>query len=173
MILELIERRGEDRFRTGCWVDEGRIPPPLAEALAGLGGQDWPANLVLADDGTVAAMNGRYRNREGVTDVLSFSYLLAEGRGDPDLRAGNRGAACDLWRESPPDVVGEVILAPDFVARRCLREGWSVGTEFTLLVIHGCLHLLGWDHGEPEMARTMRGLETELLGGMGMSHPLA
>ncbi len=172
MILELIERRGADRLRTGCWVDEGTIPPSLAEALAGLGGGDWPVNLVLADDDTVAAMNARYRGTDGVTDVLSFSYLLAEGRGAPDLEAGDRGAARDLWRESPPDVVGEVILAPDFVVGRCRREGWPVETEFTLLVVHGCLHLLGWEHGEPDMARAMRGLETELLRGMGMSHPL-
>ncbi len=173
MIATLIERRGPDPRPAGCWVDEGRVPPALTGVLAGLGGRDWPVNLVLASDDEVAAMNARYRQREGVTDVLSFSYLLTAGPPPPQLASGCRGAACDLWREDPPDVVGEVVLAPDFVAGRCRREGWSVGTEFTLLVIHGCLHILGWDHEEPRMRQAMRGLEAELLGGMGLAHPLA
>ncbi len=173
MIMNLIDRRNLDRNPTGCWVDGAGIPPALSAVVAGLGGRDWPVNLVLADDGEVAALNRRYREKEGVTDVLSFSYLLEDGRDEPDLASGIRGAAKDLWREQPPDVVGEVILAPGFVSERCRREQWSLEPEFTLLVVHGCLHLLGWDHEDPAGLRVMRSLESELLTSMGLSHPLA
>jgi len=173
VILSVVDRRDVAPLRTGCCVDGAELPPLLAEVVAGLGEPDWPANLVLAADGEVAELNHTYRGREGVTDVLSFSYLQNAGEGKPDLGAGQRGACHDLWVDQAGDVVGEIVLAPGFVTERCVREGWQVEAEFALLVIHGCLHLLGWDHEDPAMGKDMRNRESGLLAGMGLRHPLA
>lgn len=69
-------------------------------------------------------------------------------------------------------LVGEVVLAPGFVMDECCREGRDVRTEFMLLVVHGCLHLLGWDHGEPDQQNRMRIQEGLLLKQLGLVHPL-
>jgi len=173
MILEVIDRRSAASDPTGCWVDAAAPPDSLTEAVAQLGRPDWTVNLVLADDGEVAGLNRTYREGDGVTDVLSFSYLAEDGDGAPDLAAGRSGAHHDLWRDAGGDAVGEVVLAADFVADRCRREGWRVEDEFALLVVHGCLHVLGWDHEDAAMGRDMRKLEAGLLEGMGLKHPLA
>lgn len=173
MILSVVDRRDAAPWRTGCWVDGAELPPLLAGVMVGLGKPDWRANLVLAADGEVAELNRTYRGRAGVTDVLSFSYLQNAGVGEPDLGVGQRGACHDLWVDQAGDVVGEIVLAPNFVVERCVQEGWQVEAEFALLVIHGGLHLLGWDHEDTEMGRDMRNLETGLLAGMGLRHPLA
>ncbi len=82
----------------------------------------------------------------------------------------------DLWADAAPGggeaPVGEIIMAPDFIRERCEREGWPLDDEFAMLTIHGLLHVLGWDHLEPEPARLMRALERELLATCGRSHPL-
>ncbi len=173
MKLKLIDRRSLPAADLGCWLDRSTIPGELAAVVAGLGRGSWTVNIVLGGDDLVADLNQRYRGREGVTDVLSFSYLEEAGTGEPDLAAGQGRAAVDLWRDLSQDMVGEVVLAPGFVAQRCRAEGWGLETEFALLVIHGCLHVLGWDHVHDDQQQAMRKLETELLAGMGLLHPLA
>ncbi|PIE76706.1 rRNA maturation RNase YbeY [bacterium DOLJORAL78_65_58] len=118
----------------------------------------------------------------GLTDVLSFSGLEEVGAGPPDLAAGQAGAGTDLWldplhADDPVGMgeisgVGEIILAPDFIARRCAAQGWPLEKEIPMLVVHGCLHLLGWDHEEEERGRAMRRLESERLAACGLEHPL-
>ena len=174
MILLWADLRTGQAPRTGCWLDEGAVPSDLASAVALLGGEAWPVNLVLVDDARMEELNREFRDAEGVTDVLSFSYLADTGQGAPDLAAGDRGARRNLWREDAEaeDVVGEIILAPAFVTGRCREEGWPVEAEFALLVVHGCLHLLGWEHDDRNERRLMRELEAEVLGSMGLAHPL-
>lgn len=173
MRLELVDRfTGPDAvaapFRdTAAWS-------PLS---AGLGRPDWRAELVLVDDAAIAELNGRYRGRPAATDVLSFSYLLEAGDGAPELAAGDRGAARDLWLDALGDAadgaVGEILVAPAFVSRRCDERGWPLRQELPLLIVHGCLHLLGWEHDTADERGRMRALETELLAEAGLPHPLA
>ena len=172
MILDLVDRFGgapglAAPFReTADWT-----------GLAGeLGLPGWRADVVLVDDGAMAELNGAYRGKPRATDVLSFPYLLPEGAGEPDLRSGERGAAHDLWLdplESVDGAVGEILIAPAFVTARCAERGWPLGHELPLLVVHGCLHLLGWDHEEEQERDRMRALETQLLAAAGLPHPLA
>lgn len=167
--------------RTG--TDEARRVSELLEEsgrwVASLGHREWTFDLVLVGDAVMQDLNGRFRGQDRVTDVLSFSDLSGgtaeEGRA-PDLAAGEAGAWCDLWRDGPGFAeapVGEVILAPDFIVARCRANGWPLETEIPMLVVHGCLHLLGWDHMEEEQARAMRRLETRCLAACGLAHPLA
>ena len=179
MILALVDRRREpvpDATAALCapWA-------LLAELAALLGPPDWRVDLVLVDDGAMTELNRGYRDADGPTDVLSFSSLLD---GSPDgraagIRAGERGARHDLWLDpqeagaGPDPLAGEVVLAPRFIADRCREQGWAPDQEMALLVVHGCLHILGWEHDEPADRRAMMELETTVLRGCGLPHPLA
>jgi probable rRNA maturation factor len=179
MILALIDRR--------------RAPTPpaaavlcapwavLAELASSVGPLDRRIDLVLVDDDAMAELNRSYRGADGPTDVLSFSYLLeaaADGE-ESVVRAGDRGARHDLWAdpleagEEAATLAGEVVLAPAFITGRCAERGWAPDLEMALLVVHGCLHILGWEHDDDADRRAMMDLETAVLRGCGLPHPLA
>jgi probable rRNA maturation factor len=104
--------------------------------------------LVVTDDETLRDLNRRYLGLDEPTDVLSF---------------GLEPAAF----VTPPDGVrrlGEVILSYPTAERQAREAGHSVQDEAAHLVVHGLLHLLGYDHADPEDERRMRAREEELLG---------
>ncbi len=169
MRLELVDQRPDPD-------DPPVVESELAALVADAGDPEWVLNLVLVEDHVMADLYARWYGGEGVTDVLSFSYLEETGPGTPHLAAGDADAGRDLWI-APGDggdvvTVGEVILAPAFVAARCAREGWDLQTEWTMLLVHGALHVLGWRHDDLEQRRAMRGREAEMLGRHGIAHPL-
>ncbi len=152
----------------------------LAALVAPLGRPQWELNVVLLDDDDMADLNVRYHSGEGVTDVLSFSYLEEAATEDAALAAGEAGAAVSLWLpdasadeaagEAP--LAGEIVLAPLFVAERCRRERWELRLELAMLVVHGALHILGWDHREAAQQQEMRAREAAALASLGLVHPL-
>lgn len=169
MKLELVDQRAK------------RDSPPLADSqlaslVSTLGDAAWVVNLVLVEDHVMADLNGRWYGGEGPTDVLSFSYLEPEGPGAPHLAGGTAEAARDLWvapgEQDSEVTAGEIIVAPGFVAGRCGREGWDLATEWALLLVHGGLHVLGWEHDTAAARRAMRAREAELLSREGYTHPL-
>ena len=175
MKLSLVDRR----------PDPGALPLPserLDGLVDGLGLSSWTLNLVLVTDQEMAALNRRWYGGEGVTDVLSFGYLeesdpdQESGLGALQLAAGTGGAACDLWVTPGEDLAGmtagEVVLAPDFVARRARVEAGDLSTEWALLLVHGTLHILGWRHDEAAARRAMRAQEATVLAGAGFTHPI-
>lgn len=155
----------------------------LGKLVADLGPVDWRVDLVLIDDADMAGLNLAYRAADGPTDVLSFSYLeeTAAAGQSPVVGAGVRGGRRDLWPDgnaAAPDgdegpLAGEVVLAPGFIVRRCVERGWAPDHEMALLVVHGCLHILGWDHDDDDERQSMRDLETAVLRSGGLPHPLA
>jgi probable rRNA maturation factor len=177
MILRLVDRRTGKKKGLTVW-DMASPWPDLRPLVAGLGQEDWHVDLVLVDDSAIAELNGDFRGKPEVTDVLSFSYLEDEGPGDAHLAAYDAGARHNIWWADPPsedgkpEAVGEVILAPAFVADRCRRKGWPLEAEIPLLVIHGCLHLLGWEHEKDTDKEAMRDIEEDLLKSAGLDHPL-
>jgi probable rRNA maturation factor len=174
-------------------VDRRRVPTPPAEAalcapwvllcrLAGeLGPAQWRVDVVLVDDAEMTGLNAGYRGAEGPTDVLSFSYLTEAdpGTGVAGAGAGDRCSRLDLWPDplesgdGPDPLVGEVVLAPGFITARCLEQGWAPDQEMALLVVHGCLHILGWEHDDEADRAAMMVVETAVLRGCGLPHPLA
>ena len=105
--------------------------------------------LKLVDEQTMADYNKRFMGKTGPTDVLAFPM--------DELRPGRSG-------EDPPEgVVGDVVLAPVVAARQAGEAGHSTVDEMHLLTIHGILHLLGYDHAEPDAHREMFALQTRLL----------
>jgi len=176
MILRIIDRRHnpapDDLVRTQENI--------FRKLVIDLGQPTWSFDLVLVEDDAMAQLNSQFRSKASVTDVLSFSYLLNEGSEPCDLATGSLGASADLWLDQltePGDEgdlknIGEVILAPDFIAVRCEKQQWSLEVEFPMLVVHGALHLLGWDHEDEQEANSMKDLEEKFLMTCGFSHPL-
>lgn len=116
------------------------------------------ASIVLADDAFVRALNRDYRGRDRATNVLSFAHL--EGAVAVTPRAA--GA---------PAVLGDVVVAYETAAAEATAAGKSVSDHLSHLVVHGMLHLLGFDHETPGDAETMEALEIQVLAGLGVADP--
>jgi len=112
----------------------------------------YEVSLVFTDSETVQQLNRDYRRVDEPTDVLAF-YMLPQKGADSSFTL-------------PPDGVtrlGEVIISYPQAAEQAKEQGHSPERELALLVIHGILHLLGYDHEEPEEESKMRERERELL----------
>ncbi len=115
--------------------------------------------LVLADDATLGRLNRQYRGVEGPTNVLSFA--ASEG-------AASEGSAPE---SSGPLLLGDVVLAYETVRRESEEQGKRLSDHLCHLVVHGVLHLLGYDHGTEAQAAAMERLEIAALAGLGVSDP--
>ena len=112
--------------------------------------------LVITTQEKIKQLNRDYRGRDEVTDVLSFSMI-------PD--AGQVGTEFPPF-VTPPDGVlhlGEVIISYPQTILQAKEQRHSAKKELTVLIIHGVLHLLGYDHEEPEPERRMKAREQEIL----------
>jgi rRNA maturation RNase YbeY len=112
--------------------------------LGALGEGDAELSLALVDDAEGAELNGRWRGRAGPTDVLAFA--LREG-----AHRRHRGA-----------LLGDVVIAVGVARRQAAERGHALEAECRRLLIHGVLHLLGYDHARRYEARTMRAKERAL-----------
>ena len=145
------------------WLDRAALRRLAARVLRAEGvAPPAEVGLVVTDDETLGDLNRRYLGLDEPTDVLSFGHEPF----DPSttLRAG--GLRTEPF-VTPPDGVrrlGEVILSYPTAERQAQEAGRSVQEEAAHLVVHGLLHLLGYDHDDPEDERRMRTREEELLG---------
>jgi probable rRNA maturation factor len=113
----------------------------------------YEVSLVFTDSETVKQLNRDYRGVDEPTDVLAF-YMLPQNEVEDSFAL-------------PPDGVtrlGEVIISYPQAVEQAREQGHSPERELALLIIHGILHLLGYDHEEPEQESKMREREKELLG---------
>ncbi len=105
--------------------------------------------IKAVDEATIAELNEQWMDKEGPTDVLAFPM--------DELRPG-------LADEEPEEgVLGDLVLCPEIARRQGETAGHGTVAEIELLTVHGILHLLGYDHAEPEEHREMFGLQDELL----------
>ena len=105
--------------------------------------------IKAVDEDTIAELNEQWMDKEGPTDVLAFPM--------DELRPG-------LVNEEPEEgVLGDLVLAPSVAERQGEEAGHGREAEIDLLTVHGILHLLGYDHAEPEEHAVMFGLQGELL----------
>jgi probable rRNA maturation factor len=126
-----------------------------------LNGAPAEMSLVLADDALVQTLNRDYRDKDKPTNVLSFA-LLDDLEDTDDVLARDEGM---------PILIGDVILAFETVQREAREQGKSIEDHLTHLVIHGVLHLLGYDHQSDPDADRMERLETSILARMGIADP--
>lgn len=113
-------------------------------------------SLSFVDDDQMADLNNRFRGKEGPTDVLSFE---CDGIDD----AFDDAMGIPLSEEEVFEL-GDVIIAPDVAQRQGSGFGHSLEAEVSLLVVHGILHLLGYDHIEDDDAEEMEARERAILG---------
>ncbi|HEX5597905.1 MAG TPA: rRNA maturation RNase YbeY [Micromonosporaceae bacterium] len=109
-------------------------------------------SVLLVDVDYMTELNHRWMGEEGPTDVLAFPMdegSIDHGPGEPS------GAE--------PALLGDIVLCPEIAAKQAVAAGHSPEDELQLLTVHGVLHLLGYDHAEPEEEREMFALQTRLL----------
>ena len=101
--------------------------------------------IVLADDSLQRRLNREFRGRDKSTNVLSF--------------------------DGAPGALGDVVLALETIAAEAEAQGKTLAAHLAHLVVHGVLHLMGYDHERPGQARRMERLEIEILAGLGIADP--
>ncbi len=132
-VLDVKQLAGLSRFV----MDSMRVHP-LAELC-----------IKAVDEQTIAQLNEQWMEKEGPTDVLAFPM--------DELRPG-------LVNEEPEEgVLGDLVLCPDIAEQQATTAGHSTDAEIELLTVHGILHLLGYDHAEPDEHAEMFGLQDRLL----------
>jgi probable rRNA maturation factor len=138
-------------------VGVGKIPP---EAM-GAGRQE--VSLVIADDEALLELNRTYRGLDEVTDVLSFSpYHAGPYEGDEPPMVDDDDIDFPVPSDDAGDL-GEVVVSYPQAKRQALQAKHPVALEVETLVAHGVLHLLGYDHAEPDEEREMFGLQDKAL----------
>jgi len=108
-------------------------------------------SVLAVDVATMSSLHQQWMDEDGPTDVLSFPM--------DELRPGTDD------EDPEPGLLGDVVLCPAVAAQQAAAAGHPTAQELDLLTTHGILHLLGYDHAEPDEEREMFGLQTELLRG--------
>jgi probable rRNA maturation factor len=124
---------------------------------------DVEVSLLFVDEATIAALNERFLEKEGPTDVLAFPI---EDEGDRSGRSpdeGGRGPASSETETDRPVLLGDVVVCPVVAARNAVDNGVTFDDEIALLVVHGILHLLGMEHDADADAERMERREQQLL----------
>lgn len=111
-------------------------------------------SIVLDNDAHVADLNKQYRNRQGPTNVLSFP--------GEDVAAARPGQ---------PAMIGDIVIARETLVREAEAQSKSARDHFMHLLVHGILHLLGYDHQNEAEALEMENLETRILAGLNIPDP--
>jgi probable rRNA maturation factor len=111
-------------------------------------------SILLVDVAYMAELNHRWMGGEGATDVLAFP--MEEGTIDPGPNELGGGE---------PTLLGDVVLCPEVATRQAEQANHETADELDMLTVHGVLHLLGYDHAEPEEEREMFALQAKLLDG--------
>lgn len=120
---------------------------------AALSGRRDEAELTIrvVDTEESAELNGTYRHKQGPTNVLSFPF------------------------EAPPGVelqlLGDIVICAPVVAREADEQGKTAAAHWAHMTVHGCLHLLGYDHIDPDGAEIMESLERDVLSALGYADP--
>ncbi len=150
--------------------EQGDLPVDLArwselcraaiveEGVSGLA----EVSLIFTGESAMAELNQQFMGKTGPTDVLSFPIdVEPEPRGRvPD--AGGSGPG-EPPLEEIPQLVGDIVICPSVAVRNASDHECSVEDEIALLIVHGVLHLRGWDHVEDEEAERMEARERDIL----------
>ena len=150
----------EEPWPAGNWIDLAECAAGAASGVAPeLANQRLSASLLFTSDAEIHALNREWRRRDKPTNVLSFPMLARE-----ELLA--------LPADGPPELLGDVALAYETCAREAAEKGVALGDHAAHLIVHGLLHLAGYDHEiSPLEAEAMETLETKALALMGMADP--
>lgn len=143
MSIEILDESGHDLdvqhlARLSRFVMDAMRVHPQAELC-----------IKAVDEETIAGLNEQWMEKEGPTDVLAFPM--------DELRPGK------VNEEPEEGVLGDLVLCPTVAEQQGVTAGHGTLAEIELLTVHGILHLLGYDHAEPEEHKEMFGLQDQLL----------
>ncbi len=113
--------------------------------------KDFELTIRVVDNSESQQLNHQYRNKNKPTNVLSFPFEVPEG--------------IEL------NLLGDLVICSDIVASEALEQNKAITDHWAHLVIHGCLHLLGYDHIQEVEAEEMESLEIQLLASLGIDNP--
>lgn len=147
----------------GQWDDEGRLESLTRRAIeAAMAELDLTVpktgceiSLTFTDDAAIQALNAEWRGKDKPTNVLSFPAF-------PTVRGGPL-----------PPMLGDVVMAWETVVREAQEEGKPLENHVNHLVIHGFLHLVGYDHETDDEAEEMEDMERRILAGLAILDPYA
>lgn len=152
----------DDRWVAQDFAAQAAAAVDAALTAAGLDPAAWDVGVLACDDTRIAALNADFRGKPQPTNVLSWP-------------SQERGAATAGTRPGAPDPtdpeLGDIAIAFDTCVTEAAASGKSVSDHSTHLIVHGTLHLLGYDHERDADATLMEGLETQILGKMGLADP--
>jgi probable rRNA maturation factor len=143
--------------------DLAQIATDAALTRLGLEPAVFEVSVLACDDVRIAALNADFRGKAKATNVLSWP-------------SDERAAAIDGEMPVPPQLgpdteLGDIAIAYDTCAREAQDAGKPMRDHTIHLLVHGTLHLLGFDHERDRDATLMEGLETEILGKLGLADP--
>ena len=127
-------------------IDTSELCEVLEFACKHLNIENPLLNIVIVDNDRIREINKEYRNKDAVTDVISFAFEEVK-----DVDYGN------------VRFLGEIYISYERCKEQASEFGHSVRREFSYLAVHGLLHLLGYDHIKEEDKKVMRALEEEIL----------
>ena len=140
-------------------IDRGLLRGWAEQALLAEG---YPTNselsITMVTDQQIAQLHQEALGRVGPTDVLSFP-----------LDDYQPGLPPPFLIDGPPRLLGDIVIAPDYISRQAQELGASFHDELALLITHGVLHLLGYDHDGEEEAEQMEHREEIILKAQGIS----
>ncbi len=113
--------------------------------------QDCELSIRLVDEAESAELNQQYRGKNGPTNVLSFPF--------------------EAPIELDPRLLGDLVICAPVVEKEAAEQDKSVNDHWAHMVVHGCLHLLGYDHIEDEEAEQMEALEIRILSTLNIINP--
>lgn len=150
----------------GRWTDIDGLAQIATDAVferLGLEPSIFEVSLLACDDARITALNADFRDKPAATNVLSWP-------------SDERAAAIDGEMPEPPQPgpdqeLGDIAIAYDTCAREASEAGKTTRDHTLHLLVHGTLHLLGFDHERDRDATLMEGLETEILGKLGIRDP--
>ena len=120
-------------------------------------------SVLACDDARIAVLNEGFRGKPRPTNVLSWPSA--------ERGAVTNGEMPVMPHVGPDNALGDIAIAYDTCAREAAEAGKSIRDHTLHLLVHGTLHLLGFDHLRDRDATLMEGLETEILGKMGLADP--
>ena len=144
---ELMQQAAEEAFRTEF---AGEID---AESLE----NDPEIGVTIVDDNTILELNREYREKDSVTDVLSFPQF----EGHDDLLA-------DLRNDEASTLIGDVVICYEQAERQADEYDTGITREILYLFVHSVMHLFGYDHMEEDEKAVMRKREEEVLAAIGV-----
>jgi len=124
------------------------------QAVDASAGKDFELSVRLVDEDEARELNGRYRNKDKATNVLSFPFEDFDGLPEDMVRP-----------------LGDIVVCAPVVAQEASQQKKALLDHWAHMVIHGTLHLLGYDHQDEAQADTMETLEIDILRGFGIENP--